>query len=419
MRRGRPCPGRRRSLRAHRLGPPPLSWLVVYRIVFKLLLQRVDVERAHRIASSALRMVVRVPGVAMILRLRLSARDQALKVKAFGLDFPSPLGVAAGVDKDASWFEGLGLLGFGFVEVGTVTARPQMGNPRPRVFRIPKDRALLNKMGFPNPGAREIAVRLRDRTGRVPVGVNVGKSIETPNEDAIGDYRATVRVIVGECDYLVINVSSPNTPRLTEMQSIELLRPLLEAVKTELSLASAAAMPLLIKIGPDLSDAQIDAIADLAVELSLDGIVAVNTSESRDDLSDPSLVADVTGGGISGAPLKARSLEVLQRLYARVGDGLTLISVGGISTADDAWERILAGATLLQAYTGFIYGGPAWPAHVNRALVRRLREAGVSSIQDVVGAGARSDAKGAFAAESRSERRVQVDASERAARAPS
>ncbi len=373
----------------------------MYRLVFRLFLQRIDVEVAHRIASSVLRTTTRVPGVAALIRWRLGPGDPALVVNALGLSFPSPLGVAAGVDKDASWFEGLGLLGFGFVEVGTVTARPQAGNPLPRVFRIPNDKALLNKMGFPNPGAQEIAARLRRRSGRVIVGVNVGKSMGTPNEDAIADYRATVRETARECDYLVVNVSSPNTPGLTDLQSIEMLRPLVEAVKTELSLVGAASLPVLLKIGPDVSDVQVDAMADLAVELSLDGIVAVNTTERRDDLSAPSSVAGVTGGGISGPPLKARSLEILRRLYARVGDRLTLISVGGISSPDDAWERILAGATLLQAYTGFIYGGPAWPAHVNRALARHLRDAGASSIQDVIGASARSnslDAVGAIVA---------------------
>jgi dihydroorotate dehydrogenase len=304
------------------------------------------------------------------------------------------------MDKDASWFEGLGLLGFGFVEVGTVTARPQAGYPSPRVFRIPRDKALLNRMGFPNPGAHEIAARLRRRSGRVIVGVNVGKSMGTPNEDAVADYRATVREVANECDYLVINVSSPNTPGLKEMQAIEMLRPLIEQIKAELSLVGAARLPVLIKIGPDLSDAQIDAIAVLAIELSLDGIVAVNTTERRGNLSDPSSVTAVTGGGVSGPPLKARSLEVLQRLYARVGDQLTLISVGGISSPDDAWERILAGATLLQAHTGFIYGGPAWPAHINRVLAHRLRDMGASSIQDVVGAAARSTKQDAVSVQS-------------------
>jgi dihydroorotate dehydrogenase len=391
----------------------------MYRLVFRLILQRINVEVAHRIASSSLRAITRVPGVAGLIRWRLGRRDQALMVSALGLHFPSPLGVAAGVDKDASWFESLGLLGFGFVEVGTVTARAQMGNPPPRVFRIPKDKALLNKMGFPNPGAQEIAARLRRRTGRVIIGVNVGKSMGIPNEDAIADYRATVRETACACDYLVVNVSSPNTPGLTEMQSIEMLRPLVEAVKAELSLAGAANLPVLLKIGPDVSDVQIDAMTDLAVELSLDGIVAVNTTERRDDLSTPSSIAAVTGGGISGAPLKARSLEILQRLYARAGDKLTLISVGGISTPDDAWERILAGATLLQAHTGFIYGGPAWPAHVNRALARHLRDAGAASIQDVIGASARSSTQDAVAAQSSPARRVQFDPPERVVSTPS
>lgn len=384
----------------------------MYRIVFRLILQHIDAELAHRLASSALRAIVRVPGAAWVMRWRLCPHDPALMVSALGLSFPSPLGVAAGVDKDASWFEGLGLLGFGFVEVGTVTARAQVGHPLPRIFRIPKDKALLNKMGFPNPGAQKIAARLHRRTGRVIVGVNVGKSMGIPNADAIADYRATVHEIACECDYLVINVSSPNTPGLTEMQSIELLRPLIEAVKMELSFATVR-LPILLKIGPDVSDVQVDAITDLAVELSLDGIVAVNTTEHRDNLSAPSPVMAVAGGGISGPPLKARSLEILQRLYARAGDKLTLVSVGGITSPDDAWERILAGATLLQAHTGFIYGGPAWPAHVNRALARRVRTLGASSIQDVIGASARSNAHDATTSPSSSDRRLQFDTPER------
>jgi dihydroorotate dehydrogenase len=227
----------------------------------------------------------------------------------------------------------------------------------------------------------------------------------TRNEEAVGDYRATVNELATECDYLVINVSSPNTPGLKEMQSIELLRPLIEGVKAETALAGVPNLPVLIKIGPDVSDAQIDAIADLAVELSLAGIVAVNTTESRAGLS--ARAPAVTGGGISGPPLKARSLEVLRRLYARVGDELTLISVGGISSPDDAWERILAGATLLQAHTGFIYGGPAWPAKVNDALAHRLRDAGAATIQEVIGAAARSDARDDVAPQSSPDRRLR------------
>jgi dihydroorotate dehydrogenase len=323
----------------------------------------------------------------MLLRRYAVPRDPSLEVRALGLTFPSPLGVAAGVDKDASWFESLGLLGFGFVEVGTVTARGQEGNPLPRVFRLTRDRALLNKMGFPNPGAEVVAGRLRRRTGRVIVGVNVGKSRATPLAEAGEDYRATVRHVAPVCDYIAINVSSPNTPGLREMQAVERLAPLVGDVRDELA-AAGVEIPILIKISPDADDDQVDAVAELAMGLSLDGIVAVNTTVDRSRLTASyDAIAAVDGGGVSGAPLKARALEILQRLYARVGKTLVLISVGGVETPEDAWERILAGATLVQAYTGFVYGGPVWPGHMNRALARRVRDSGRSSIQELVGAG--------------------------------
>lgn len=315
--------------------------------------------------------------------------DGLLEVAAFGLRFPTPLGVAAGVDKDASWFEELGLLGFGCVEVGTVTAKAQEGNPRPRVFRLTKDRALLNRMGFPNPGAKAIAERLARKSGRVIVGVNVGKSMAVDLDDAGADYRQCVRDVAPFGDYLVVNVSSPNTPGLTDMQAENLLRPLIAEVQEELD-TSRVSVPLLIKIGPDASDADIIAAANLAVEMKLDGIVAVNTTARRAGLTDNSPIEHVEGGGISGRPLQARAIEVLRLLYAHVGDTLPLVSVGGILTPQDAWERILAGATLLQAHTGFIYGGPAWAAHVNADLTRRVRGAGATSIQDMVGAQHRS-----------------------------
>jgi dihydroorotate dehydrogenase len=399
------------ALAPRRAGSDPV---VVYRALFELVLARMPAEGVHRLALSSLRMVSRIPGCATVLRRLLGARDPALRVQALGLSFPSPLGVAAGVDKDATWFESLGLLGFGYVEVGTVTAHPQAGNPGPRVFRIVRDRALLNRMGFPNQGAHAIATHLAHRRGSataadvggsssgsgrqrhrheggrgrgnrdVIVGANVGKSMTVPISCAGVDYRASVRELAPVCDYLVVNVSSPNTPGLRSMQSADLLAPLLAEIRQELSDA-AIAVPLLIKIAPDLSDAEVDAIADLALELSLDGIVAVNSSEDRSILSHTATVSGVEGGGVSGAPLRARALEVLERLHERVGDRLVLISVGGISTPEDAWERIAAGATLLQAYTGFVYGGPGWPAAVNRSLARRVRQAGAASIQEMVG----------------------------------
>lgn len=361
---------------------------MVYRALYNLLLARIDPERAHALASRALRLLVAIPGVPWALRRWWAPRDPALRVDALGLSFPSPLGVAAGVDKDGTWYQALGLLGFGCVEVGTVTARPQAGNERPRVYRVPAARALLNRMGFPNPGAAAVARRLRGRRAGEPiVGVNVGKSRAVALKDAGEDYRAAVRELAPMADYIAINVSSPNTPELREMQRAELLRPLIEEIRAGLGDAGVTpSLPLLVKIAPDMSDEEILALADLALELSLDGIIAVNTTVERAGLgSDGAALAAVPGGGVSGAPLNARALEILRLLRARVGERLVLVSVGGVQGAQEVWERMLAGATLVQAYTGFVYGGPGWPRRVNRELARRVRGAGVASIQELVG----------------------------------
>jgi dihydroorotate dehydrogenase len=358
---------------------------LIYRLLFGFVLQRIDAERAHALAATSLRLAIAIPGVRAMLR-RLTRPADALRVRALGRTFPSPVGIPAGVDKGATWFEALGALGFGFVEVGTVTALAQPGNPRPRIRRLAGDRALLNSMGFPNPGAGAAAARLRRRTADTIVAANVGKSKAAPLEAAGADYRASVRLVAPHSDFLVLNVSSPNTPGLRDMQAIEALASLVADVRAELS-ALGANPPLLVKIAPDLPDERIDAIADLAVELGLDGIVAVNTTPARDGLrSDPALW-EGKPGGISGAPLKARALAVLQRLHRRVGDRLVLVSVGGIETAEDAWERILAGASLVQAYTGFVYGGPLWPHTINRGLLALARRDGFASLEDAIGAG--------------------------------
>lgn len=359
---------------------------MIYRTFFRLFLQRIDAELAHAAASWGLRAAMATPGLGAAIRRALAARDPRLDVVALGRRFPSPLGVAAGVDKNANWFESLGALGFGYVEVGTVTALSQEGNMRPRVHRLIPERALVNHMGFPNHGAKAVANRLRRRTGRTIVGVNVGKSRAVPVEDASADYRASVRELAPSADYVVINVSSPNTPGVRELQAVDLLRPLVRDVQSELE-AAAVPVPILIKIGADLSNDQLDAVADLSVALKLDGIIAVNTTVDRGGLgASRHAAASIKGGGLSGAPLKARALQVLRRLYGRVGNDLVLVSVGGIETPDDAWQRILAGATLVQAHTGFIYGGPAWPRRMNRGLAQRVRDAGQASIQHFVGA---------------------------------
>ncbi|MGW5362078.1 quinone-dependent dihydroorotate dehydrogenase [Actinopolymorpha pittospori] len=380
--------------------------IFMYELLYRLVLRRVPAEPIHRLAFGAIRTAAVLPGAAGELRRRLGPTDPVLRVRAFGLDLPGPLGLAAGFDKDARGVDALAALGFAFVEVGTVTAQPQPGNPQPRMFRLSADRALVNRMGFNNQGAAAVAARLGRRTSRgvsrgvsrtggaTYAGVNIGKTKVVPESGAVADYVASAHLLAGVADYLVVNVSSPNTPGLRDLQAIEHLRPLLTGVRKALDEAATPdtpRVPLLVKIAPDLSDDDIDAVADLALELRLDGIIATNTTIGREGLrTDPAEVAAVGAGGLSGAPLKARALEVLRRLYARVGDQLILVGVGGIENADDAWERIRAGATLVQAYTGFIYGGPFWARRLHRGLARRIRAAGYSSVAEAVGSATRS-----------------------------
>ena len=353
----------------------------MYRLLYRMVLRRVPAEAAHLAASGLIRVfgrVARMPGAAWLLGRWLGPRDPVLRVRALGLEFPGPLGLAAGFDKDARGTRGLAALGFGFVEVGTVTARAQPGNPRPRMFRLTADRALVNRMGFNNAGAAAAAARLARARGGPVVGVNIGKTRAVPDADAAADYAASARAVAAVADYVVVNVSSPNTPGLRDLQAADRLRPVLVAVRSALDAAvpgrPQGRVPLLVKIAPDLADADVDAVADLALELGVDGIIATNTTVSRAGLASPAAeVAAAGAGGLSGPPLRARALEVLTRLRERAGDRLVLIAAGGIETPDDAWERLRAGATLVQAYTGFVYGGPLWPRRMHAGLARRLR----------------------------------------------
>jgi len=339
-------------------------------------------EWVHHVALAGLRLVMALFGG--LSRRLLRTSDPRLAVEALGLHFAHPVGLAAGFDKNATAYEALAALGFGFVEVGTVTGQAQPGNPKPRLFRLPADRALINRMGFNNLGASVVATHLTQKRS-VPIGVNIGKTKVVSEQDAASDYVHSTRLLGPLADYLVVNVSSPNTPGLRNLQTVELLRPLLASVKAELAKISAR-RPLLVKIAPDLNDADIDAIADLALELSLDGIIATNTTISRGGLRSSAADVEACGaGGLSGAILKSRSLEVLQRLYAKVGKRLTLISVGGIETAEDAWARLCAGASLVQIYTGFVYGGPLVVWSLQRGLARLLRASKFESIAEVVG----------------------------------
>jgi dihydroorotate dehydrogenase len=342
----------------------------MYRILFSLVLSRLDPENAHHLAFWVIRLLPRI-GLGRALE-RLTRPHPSLAVQTLGLRFSSPFGIAAGFDKDGQAVAGLGQLGFGHVEVGTVTALPQPGNPRPRLFRLIQDGAVVNRMGFNNRGAEDAAVRLareRKRRSRPVIGVNIGKSRVTPVEDAAEDYLTSARLLAPLADYLVVNVSSPNTPGLRGLQEIDKLAPLLRAVK-----GAAGTTPVLVKIAPDLADDAVRRIAALVGELGLSGIIATNTTVSRDGLrSAPGVVERAGAGGLSGAPLKRRSLEVLKLIRSVVPADLCVISVGGVDTAKDVADRLDAGATLVQGYTAFLYRGPMWAHQINRGLAEIRR----------------------------------------------
>ncbi|HEY8945571.1 MAG TPA: quinone-dependent dihydroorotate dehydrogenase [Polyangiaceae bacterium] len=346
----------------------------MYRLLVKPLLFALPAETAHHFAFALLRIFLAIPFVRPLVERLLAVRDPALPVRALGLTFPSPVLLAAGFDKDARGVDALGALGFGAVEIGTVTFEAQPGNPRPRLFRLPADRALVNRMGFNNQGAAAVARRLH-RPRHTLVGVNIGKTKRIAEEEAVQDYVRSAELLAPFADYFVVNVSSPNTPGLRDLQAVEKLRPLLTGVREALLRVRPNDAPaLLVKIAPDLADESVDEIADLAVELGLAGIIATNTTIGRSGLSTPSGEVDAIGaGGLSGGPLKARSLAVLRRLRARVGQRLTLVAAGGIETAEDAWERLEAGASLVQVYTAFVYEGPLLPRRLARGILERTR----------------------------------------------
>ena len=339
----------------------------MYGFIFRVFFARMDPELAHTLAFQVIRLLPAI-GLGGLVR-RFTRPDPALGVDTLGLHFDSPFGVAAGFDKEGSGVRGLGRLGFGHVEVGTITALPQAGNEKPRLFRLIPDRAVINRMGFNNHGAAEAAVvigKARRRADRPVIGVNIGKSRVVELDDAIEDYLESTRLLAPVADFLAINVSSPNTPGLRGLQDPERLRPLLAAVKS-----AAGAVPVLVKISPDLSDDEVTSIAALSAEL-LDGIIATNTTLSRSGLVTPeATVAAAGAGGVSGPPVAARSIEVLRLVRAVVPEEFCVISVGGVETADDVAERLAAGATLVQGYTAFLYLGPLWARQINRGLAAR------------------------------------------------
>ncbi|GAB2983243.1 quinone-dependent dihydroorotate dehydrogenase [Actinotalea caeni] len=336
---------------------------MLYDLLFRTVLSRVDPERAHHGAARLIALAGRVPPLRGALAATLGRPAPGERPVVFGRRLPGRLGLAAGFDKDATMAAGLAALGFAFVEVGTVTAHPQPGNPRPRLQRVTAQRALVNRMGFNNQGAAAAARRLarlrRTAAGRrLVIGANIGKSKVTPPADAVADYVTSARAVAPYADYLVVNVSSPNTPGLRDLQATEALRPILAAVVEQAAYAAGRDVPVLVKIAPDLADDDVEAVARLALELDLAGVVATNTTIAHDH----------GAGGLSGPPLHARALEVVRRVRTVLGPDRVVIGVGGISGVEDARAMIDAGATLVQAYTAFVYAGATWPGRVNRAL---------------------------------------------------
>jgi dihydroorotate dehydrogenase len=333
---------------------------VIYKLIFQLVFSRMDPEKAHHLGMFAIQVASRLRLTKLLIPIKAKSENR------LGHTFAGPFGLAAGFDKNATAVKALGELGFSHVEIGTVTAIPQSGNPQPRLFRLKEDRALINRMGFNNDGAEVVAKRLaklRASNSKLPViGINIGKSKIVELQDAAEDYRTSARWLAPFADYLAVNVSSPNTPGLRDLQSVSSLKPILEAVISE-----SLGKPVLVKIAPDLANEDISAIANLAKTLGLAGVIATNTTIGRSGLKASQELIDSCGaGGLSGAPLNSRSLEVLSLLRKDLGSEFTIISVGGVETKDQVLERIKAGANLVQGYTGFIYFGPLWARKLNR-----------------------------------------------------
>ncbi|MFM1784668.1 MAG: hypothetical protein RLZZ579_945 [Actinomycetota bacterium] len=328
----------------------------MYKFIFKLVFTKIDPELAHHLGAFALKFFSAIG----LLRAKNAKRDH----QTMGLRFENRLGVAAGFDKNAKLVKPLHALGFGHVEIGTVTALPQPGNPKPRLFRLVRDRALINRMGFNNNGAAAIATRLaklRASSKNLPIiGVNIGKSKVTPLEDAVADYSRSASLLAKYADYIAVNVSSPNTPGLRDLQQVESLRPILKEVK-----AQSLGKPVLVKIAPDLDDEDIEAVAALVQDLQLAGVIAANTTISRAGISESPQASE--SGGLSGPVLAARSKEMLRLLRSKLDAKYVIISVGGVFTKQDFRERIELGADLVQGYTGFIYEGPSWPRRITKA----------------------------------------------------
>lgn len=342
----------------------------MYQRLLKPLLFRLDAERAHHIVFTFIKIVFQFPGIRSIWYSQ-NIRSKKLERNLLGLHFRNPVGLAAGMDKNAKLINEWFYMGFGFVEIGTITPRPQEGNPRPRLFRLPKDNALINRMGFNNDGMEKVGRRLRSSYTPMIIGGNIGKNKDTPNERAEDDYKKCFEALYDHVDYFVVNVSSPNTPGLRELQEREPLTKLLTTLN-KLNNSKDQRRPILLKIAPDLTDQQLDDIVDIVRTSGIDGLIATNTTIERQSLTTPKdEVSAIGAGGLSGRPLKDRSNEVIRYLRKKAGPDLPIIGVGGIHSAEDAVEKLNAGADLIQVYTGFVYKGPTLVNQINRRILEQ------------------------------------------------
>ncbi len=345
----------------------------MYKFFLKPLLFRFAPERAHALTVRLLKIVLAIPLIGFLFRKAYEVKHPRLEREVFGLKFPNPVGLAAGFDKDGKYFEAMGALGFGFVEIGTVTPKGQIGNPQPRLFRLPEDKALINRMGFNNEGVEALVKRLKNtpRTNFI-IGGNIGKNKVTPNEQAVEDYKICFEALYPYVDYFVVNVSSPNTPGLRELQERGPLTEILTTVQA-LNQAKTAPKPVLLKIAPDLNEHQLDDILEIVEETGLSGIIATNTTIERKPLISPSHQIDAIGaGGLSGAPLGNRSTEIIKYISTKTAGKLPIIGVGGIVKAEDATEKLKAGASLVQVYSGLVYSGPRLVKNINRHILKNL-----------------------------------------------
>lgn len=331
----------------------------MYKHIIRPILFLFAPEAIHHFTFRFLKLIHFIPGVGFVLSRIYTVKDEKLKRTLFGVTFPNPVGLAAGFDKDAKLTDELASFGFGFIEIGTLTPKPQHGNDKPRLFRLPMDQALINRMGFNNGGVEEAVIRLRQRKSKIVIGGNIGKNKVTPNENAFEDYAICFNALQPYVDYFVVNVSSPNTPGLRELQEKEPLTQLLRHVKT-LSNQSRHPKPVLLKIAPDLTNSQLDDVVEVLHATNSDGVIATNTTIWRQGLNtSQEILTEIGNGGLSGKPLTNRSNEVIAYLRAKLGQDFPIIGVGGIMSADDALDTLKAGANLVQVYTGFVYEGPA------------------------------------------------------------